>query len=55
MNNRQKAKTKSEGIEGKNYSIIYDYDGNLVKYWPASHRIDKISNKAKTDKKKKIF
>ena len=52
MNNRQKAKTKSEGIEGKDYSIIYNYDGNLIKYWHASHRIDKISNKAKTDRKR---
>ena len=49
MNNIQKARTQPEGVEGKDYSIIYDYDGNLAKYWHASHRIDKISNKAKTE------
>ena len=33
MNNIQKASTQFEGVEGKDYSIIYDYDGNLVKYF----------------------
>lgn len=28
-------------IEGKDYTWIYDYDGNWVRYWHASHRIDK--------------
>ena len=30
-----------EYIEGKDYTWIYDHDGNKVKYWHASHSIDK--------------
>jgi len=36
-----KPKDEPEYIEGKDYTWIYDHDGNLVKYWHASHRIDK--------------
>jgi hypothetical protein len=28
-------------IEGKDFTWVYDYKGDLVKYWHASHRIDK--------------
>ena len=35
------ARTQSEYVEGKDYTWIYDHDGNWVKYWHASHRIDK--------------
>ena len=28
-------------IEGKDFTWVYDYKGELVKYWHASHRIDK--------------
>jgi len=34
---------KPDEIEGKDYSIIYDYDGNWVKYYHASQLIFKIS------------
>ena len=35
------ARTQPEGVEGIDYTWIYDYDGNWVKYWHASHRVDK--------------
>ena len=54
MNNKQKARTQFKGVEGKDYSIIYDHDGNLVKCWHASHRIDKISNTDKKMHKKRL-
>ena len=38
----RKAAMKPDEIEGKDYSLIYDYDGNIVKYYHASHRIVKI-------------
>ena len=34
-------KDVSEYIEGKDYTWIYDHDGNWVRYWHASHRIDR--------------
>ena len=40
---KQNARTQPEGVEGKDYSIIYDHDGNLVKYWHASHVVHKIN------------
>ncbi len=39
----KKARTQPEYIEGKNYTWVYDYKGDLVKYWHASHVIHKIS------------
>ena len=38
----RKAAMKPDEIEGKDYSLIYDYDGNIVKYYHASHLIVKI-------------
>ena len=35
------ARTQPEGVEGIDYTWIYDYDGNWVKYWHASHHVDK--------------
>ena len=35
------ARTQPVGVEGKDYSIIYDHNGKLVKYWHASHVIHK--------------
>ena len=35
------AGTQPEYIEGRDYTWVYDYKGDLVKYWHASHRIDK--------------
>ena len=35
------ARTEPEYIEGKDYTWVYDYKGDKVKYWHASHRIDK--------------
>ena len=46
---KQNAKTQPEYVEGKDYTMVYNYEGKLVKYWHASHRIDKISNKTKTE------
>ena len=35
------ARTQPEYIEGKDFTWVYDHNGDLVKYWHASHRIDK--------------
>ncbi len=35
-------KQQPEGVEGKDYEIIYDHDGKLVKYWYNSHLIQPI-------------
>ena len=41
------ARTQPDGVEGKDYSIIYDHDGNLVKYWHASHVVQQIKDTPK--------
>ena len=35
---------KAIGVEGKDYSFCYDYNGNKVIVWHASHRVWKLKD-----------
>ena len=35
---------KAIGVEGKDWSFCYDYDGNKIIVWHASHRIWKLKD-----------